>query len=147
MSDYQRPNIERMEGYTWGEQPNDKDTIKLNTNENPYPASPKVDEALKGVTAENLRRYPQPTADDLRDAIADQHGTRREQIVITNGGDEALRLALTTFVEPGTRMAVAEPSYSLYPVLADIHDANVIRIDLDSEWQLANDFAHRANRI
>ena len=145
MSDYQRPNIERMEGYTWGEQPNDQETIKLNTNENPYPASPKVDEALKSVTAANLRRYPQPTADDLRDAIADQHGTRREQIVITNGGDEALRLALATFVEPGSRMAVAEPSYSLYPVLADIHDANVVRIDLDSDWQLANDFAHQAN--
>ena len=145
MADYQRPNIERMEGYTWGEQPDDQETIKLNTNENPYPASPAVDAALQSVTAASLRRYPQPTADALRDAIASQHDTQRNQIVITNGGDEALRLALTTFVEPGAPIAVAEPSYSLYPVLADIHDARVFRIDLDSEWQLADDFARQAN--
>lgn len=145
MSKYQRPNIERMEGYTWGEQPNDEETVKLNTNENPYPASPAVDAALQNITAAHLRRYPQPTADELRDEIAAEHGIQRNQIVVTHGGDEALRLTLTTFVEPGSSIAVAEPSYSLYPVLADIHDARVLRIELDEDWQLAHDFADRAN--
>ena len=145
MPSYERPNIERMEGYTWGEQPSDPKTIKLNTNENPYPTSPAVDLALQTLKAADLRRYPQPTADALRDAIASQHGVQRNQVVITNGGDEALRLALTTFVEPGAKIAVAEPSYSLYPVLADIHDADVCRIDLEEGWQLASDFAHRVN--
>ena len=145
MPDYQRPNIERMTGYTWGEQPSDMDTIKLNTNENPYPASPAVDATLRNLSAADLRRYPQPTADPLRQAIAEQHGVVREQVVVTNGGDEALRLALTTFVEPGKPIAMAEPSYSLYPVLADIHDAEVLRIDLDDTWRLTPDFADRAN--
>ena len=145
MPSYQRPNIQRMQGYTWGEQPTDQQTIKLNTNESPYPASPAVDEALSQLSAADLRRYPQPTADPLREVIATEHGIARDQIVVTNGGDEALRLALTTFVEPGAKIAVADPSYSLYPVLADIHDAGVLRIELDDHWQLDPDFASKAN--
>ena len=66
MSKYQRPNIRRMDGYSWGEQPQDRQTIKLNTNENPYPPSPAVANALSNFTAAELRTYPQPTADILR---------------------------------------------------------------------------------
>lgn len=145
MSDFQRPNIARMQGYTSGEQPSDNHTIKLNTNENPYPPSPAVDAALAEITGNDLRRYPQPTADALRDAIASELNLDRAQIVITNGGDEALRLALTTFVEPGKAIAVAEPSYSLYPVLADIHDARVFRVAMDEDWCLPSDFAAQVN--
>ena len=145
MRRYERANIARMKGYTSGEQPDDGRTIKLNTNENPYPPSPAVSAALASLDASSLRTYPQPTADPLRDAIASHHGITRDQVVITNGGDEALRLALTTFVEPGAPMGMAEPSYSLYPVLAEIHDAPVHRIELDDEWQLPDDAAQRLN--
>lgn len=145
MPKYERPNIERMAGYTWGEQPDDEDTVKLNTNENPYPPSPAVDEALQHLSAKDLRRYPPPTADALRTAIAERHGLDMNQVVITNGGDEALRLALTTFVEPGAALCIADPSYSLYPTLAAVHDAAVERIALDNNWQLPSDFAQRAN--
>ena len=63
MSTYQRPNIQRMQGYSWGEQPKDGQAIKLNTNENPYPPSPHVAAALNDFATTELRTYPQPTAD------------------------------------------------------------------------------------
>jgi histidinol-phosphate aminotransferase len=142
---YERRNIEAMTGYTSGEQPSDGSIIKLNTNENPYPPSPEVDKALASLTAAELRTYPEPTADGLRDKLADLHGVKRDNIVITNGGDEALRLAFTTFVEPGTPFGMADPSYSLYPVLADIHGATIHKIGLHDNWDLPREFAHELN--
>ena len=145
MSRYERQNIAGMRGYTWGEQPLDTDTIKLNTNENPYPPSPAVANALQKLDDTLLRRYPQPTADALREMIADTHGITPQNIVMTNGGDEALRLAFTTFVEVGSGFGMAEPSYSLYPVLANIHDAPVVRVQLAEDWSLPDDFAATLN--
>lgn len=145
MSKYERPNIRAMHGYTWGEQPQDTQTIKLNTNENPYPVSARVQAALAAIDVASLRTYPQPTADRLRDAIAERHGLHREQIVVTNGGDEALRLAITTFVEPKAAFGMASPSYSLYPVLANIHDARVVEVPLGDDWTLPEDLAASLN--
>ena len=145
-SQYQRPNIKAMQGYTWGEQPNDDKVTKLNTNENPYPPSPATQSALSNISVESLRTYPQPTADPLRQLIATQYNIDLNQIVVTNGGDEALRLAFTTFVEPNKGIGVAEPSYSLYPVLAAIQDAAVHRISLDEHWQMPLDFADQLNQ-
>lgn len=142
---YERDNIRRMRGYQWGEQPDDARTVKLNTNENPYPPSPRVQQALDGLKAEVLRTYPRPTADPLRDAIADLHGLTRQHVLITHGGDEGLRLAMTTFVDPGATFAMAEPSYSLYPVLAEVQDASVFELPLDERWQLPGDAATRLN--
>lgn len=142
---YQRHNIAEMDGYTWGEQPDDSDTIKLNTNENPYPPSPAVANALATVDIEALRTYPPPTANALRDKLAELHRVQRDNLVMTHGGDEGLRLAFTTFVEPGAAFGMAEPSYSLYPVLANIHDAPICRVALDQDWQLPRDFAARLN--
>ena len=142
---YERPNIATMRGYTWGDQPDDSNTIKLNTNENPYPPSPEVNKALRFINAESLRTYPQPTADNLRDKLARLHRLQRDNIVMTHGGDEGLRLAFTTFVEPGTTFAMAEPSYSLYPVLADIHGSHTAKISLDDDWQLPRSFATQLN--
>jgi len=141
---YERDNVRRMRGYTWGEQPEDGDTIKLNTNENPYPPSPKVAQALAAFTTEVLRTYPKPTADPLRDALAALHGLEREHVLITHGGDEALRLAMTTFVDPGATFAMAEPSYSLYPVLAAVQDARTVEVPLDDGWRLP---AHAATTL
>lgn len=147
MSDtsYERPNIRAMQGYTWGEQPEDGKTIKLNTNENPYPPSPAVNQALTEISVERLRVYPQPTADPLRDLIASHHDLARDNVIVTNGGDEGLRLALTTFVEPQAGFGMASPSYSLYPVLAQIQDARVVEVPLQSDWHMPEDFAQRLN--
>ena len=145
-TEFQRPNIFAMTGYTPGEQPADPATIKLNTNENPYPPSPQVFDALRQFDAAHLRRYPNPTASDFRLAAAKLHGVAPEQIIATRGGDELLRLILTTFVDPGDSVAVAEPSYSLYPVLTAIQGGQLFDLGLTSDWRLAPDYVDRANK-
>jgi len=138
---YERANIESMTGYVPGEQPGTADVIKLNTNENPYPASPLVASALAAIKVDDLRRYPSPTAQSFREAAAQFHGLQSDKILPTNGGDELLRLAITTFAGPGEVVAIAEPSYSLYPVLAEIQDCRLLRVPLLENWQLPSDFA------
>lgn len=142
---YERDNIRRMAGYQSGEQPLDARTIKLNTNENPYPPAPGVQAALAGFDVRMLRTYPQPTADRLRDRLAALHRVARNQLIVTHGGDEGLRLAMTTFVDPGAAFGMADPSYSLYPVLAEIQDAQVVSVPLGADWRLPDDFADRMN--
>ena len=142
---YERDNIQQMSGYTPGEQPDAAGIIKLNTNENPWPPSAAVMAALQQQSAESLRRYPSPSAAAFLAQAAEHHHIDRSQLVATNGGDELLRLAITTFVPPGRPIGIAEPSYSLYPVLAAIHDSPVEAIELNTDWQLPDDFAERLN--
>lgn len=143
---YERPNIRDMQGYTWGEQPAQQDVVKLNTNENPYPASAAVAQALSQLRVEDLRRYPQPFANTFRDTAAAVHGVSRDNIIATNGGDELLRLAITTFVDAGQTLGMADPSYSLYPVLAAIQGCKVFRVPLRADWHLAEDYAAQLNK-
>ena len=144
---FERDNIRRMKGYTYGEQPDDPQVIKLNTNENPYPPSPLVGEAIAAFDYASLRRYPPATANGFRQLVADEFDIDIEQIVVTNGGDEALRLALTTFVEPGGTFGMAEPSYSLYPVLANVHGARIERVPLDQDFRPPPDFIDQLNAV
>jgi histidinol-phosphate aminotransferase len=146
VSRFERPNIAQMQGYTSGEQPQDGRSIKLNTNENPYPPSPAVAEALATFASEQLRIYPQPDARALRQAIAEHHGVSIDCVVVTHAGDEALRLAVTTFVPPGGVVASTEPTYSLYPVLTQIQGARMVSQDLAADWSLPADFAKTVNR-
>lgn len=142
---YERANIRDMAGYTWGEQPAQQQVIKLNTNENPYPATVSVAQALKNLRVDELRRYPQPFANGFRDVAAAAHGVSRDNIMATNGGDELLRLAITTFVDAGQTLGMAEPSYSLYPVLAAVQGCQVCRVNLDDDWSLPQDYAAQLN--
>ena len=142
---YERDNIRRMHGYAPGEQPLTGDAIKLNTNENPYPPSPAAMRALNAIEADALRRYPSPMAAAFIAAAAHLHGVEPTQLVATNGGDELLRLAITTFVAPGQPIGITEPSYSLYPVLANIHDSPVHAEPLGSDWSLPDDLGERMN--
>ena len=142
---YERANIHRMAGYAYGEQPDNPTVVKLNTNENPYPPSPGVARALAAFDAEALRRYPPAAADALRHAVARRFGLAADQVVATNGGDEGLRLAIATFVDPGAVLGMAEPSYSLYPVLADVQDCVAASIPLGADWALPEDFADCLN--
>jgi histidinol-phosphate aminotransferase len=142
---FERDNIRRLAPYEWGEQPDSDAVLKLNTNENPFPPSPAVARALAGISVDALRRYPPPTAAGLRTRLAALHGVDAENLVITNGGDEALRLALTTFVEPGSAFGMLEPSYSLYAVLARIQDARIVSMPLDEHWEIPSDFARFLN--
>jgi len=143
---YERQNIREMKGYSSGEQPLDSDVIKLNTNENPYPPAPGVKEVLANFEVSDLRRYPPPTADEFRLLAAKIHGLKKEQIIATRGGDELLRLLLTTFVDPLQAIGTTTPTYSLYPVLAHIQNCPVVEVPLTDDWSIPSDFAEQMNK-
>ena len=130
MKSYFRPEIDALAGYTPGEQPKLQRLVKLNTNENPYPPSPKAMEAIRNLSADALRRYPDPAADALCKAVAARYGVDRNQVIAGNGSDDILTMVFRAFTAPDKPVAVLEPSYSLYPVLAAMQGAPVIRIPL-----------------
>lgn len=112
----------RLEAYTPGEQPKTKNAVKLNTNENPYPPSPKCAKVLKNFDLDKLRLYPDPVFAELRAAIAELNGAKIENVFVGNGSDEILTLAARAFVENDESIASLDPSYSLYKTLAAIRD-------------------------
>src|SRR5882724_9394549 len=104
-----RPLIQALHAYVPGEQPKIKGLIKLNTNENPYPPSPKVLAAVKAAVDDRLRLYPNPTAQPLREKLAKVHGCAPENIIVGNGSDELLAMATRAFVEPRVGQASRLP--------------------------------------
>lgn len=135
-------HIEAMEAYIPGEQPADPNVVKLNTNENPYPPPAAVMDALRGLSDHDLRRYPDPECAEARSIIAARHGARAAQVICGNGSDELLALMTRAFVEADGSVGYFEPSYSLYPVLADIHRAEKRPVELgdDFTWNLPDDY-------
>ena len=99
MSKYWSKLTKSLTPYVPGEQPKDKKYIKLNTNENPYPPSPKVLEAIRNAVNEDLKLYPDPNGDELK-VIADYHGISVNQVFVGNGSDEILSLLLLLFLIP-----------------------------------------------
>src|SRR6266700_578090 len=95
-----RPLVRNLHSYVLVEQPKIKGLIKLNTNENPYPPSPRVLSAIKEAADGRLRLYPNPTAQPLRDKLAKLHRCKPENIIVGNGSDEVLAMAVRGFVEP-----------------------------------------------
>jgi len=129
-----------MEGYTPGEQPGAGErVVKLNTNENPFPPSPKVMSAIRDVEAESLRRYPNPTADSFRAAAAEVLEVSPDMIIAGNGSDDVLAIALLTFCSPGDTLAYPDPTYSLYPVLAELDEVKTVTVPWEKDWQLPTD--------
>ncbi|MCK5802178.1 MAG: histidinol-phosphate transaminase [Lentisphaeria bacterium] len=141
---YARANISRMSGYVPGEQPKDKQYTKLNTNENPYPPSPKVFEALANLNPECLRLYSEPVSRDLRGIASEWIGRSPEWALCGNGSDDLLTIAFRTFVDQDQPVAYTMPSYSLYPVLADLQGAQHRVVELDDHFRLPLDAAARA---
>ncbi|MFM2295467.1 MAG: hypothetical protein RLZZ350_1880 [Verrucomicrobiota bacterium] len=145
-----RPLVHKLHAYVPGEQPKIKGLIKLNTNENPFPPSPKVLRAVKAAVDGRLRLYPNPSAENLRTKLAQLHRCQPENIIVGNGSDEVLALAVRTFVEPrqkakgkGQKTELAKatvqyftPSYSLYSVLAETHGAATNGVPLKPDFRL-----------
>jgi len=129
-----RPDIQRIEGYVPGEQPQDSGWVKLNTNENPYPPSPKVVEAIQSAATGRLNVYPDPLSTAFRSAAAKAAGVEPDWILPANGSDENLTILLRAFVDPGELVAYPYPSYILYETLADIQGAARERIHLNPDW-------------
>lgn len=139
-ADYQAPalaHIARLHAYTPGMQPSGAGWVKLNTNESPYPPSPKVAEAVHAACDE-LRKYPSPTSADLRTAIAARHGLDASQVLVGNGSDDVLNLLMRAF-GGSAGSAMTFPSYSLYPVLAAIEGAGIGEIPFDEDMRLPVD--------
>lgn len=113
-------NIRKVVPYVPGEQPQKKNIIKLNTNENPYPPAPGVIEALKNIDADLLRRYPDPTASALVNAIAEFHGLKPEQVFVGVGSDDVLAMAFLTCFNSEKPILFPDITYSFYDVWADL---------------------------
>lgn len=135
-----RPNVAKMAPYVPGEQPGPGErVIKLNTNENPFPPSPRVLDAIRTIDPENLRRYPSPKADAFRAVAARVHGVSSDMILAGNGSDEILAIAMRTFLGPGETLAYPDPTYSLYPVLAESSENRVRTVTWEPNWELPID--------
>jgi histidinol-phosphate aminotransferase len=135
-----RATVRDMSGYTPGEQPgSEQHVVKLNTNENPFHPSDRVLQAIANVGKETLRRYPSPTAEPFRIVAARHHGVTPDMILAGNGSDDLLTVATRTFIPPGGKIAAPDPTYSLYPVLARLQDAQFAPVPWEEDWSLPID--------
>ena len=139
MSEYWNNRTKTLSPYVPGEQPKDRQFIKLNTNENPYPPSPKVIEAIQKTAGERLRLYPDPACIEFREAVAARYGVKPEQVFAGNGSDEILAFAFGAFFESGVN---AEPilfpdiTYSFYPVYAGLWDIPYRTIPVGEDFSI-----------
>ena len=113
-----RDNIRKVVPYTPGEQPKDLDVIKLNTNENPYGPSKKVESVV--LDPDSLRLYPDPAASDLVTAIAEYHGVDPAQVFVGVGSDDVLAMSFMTFFNSNKPILFPDITYSFYDVWADM---------------------------
>jgi len=138
-----RENIAAMDGYVPGFQPRDQQQyIKLNTNENPYPPSPRVIAALRAAIGDDLRKYPDAASTAAREQAARLYGFDPDWIIMANGSDEVLNNLIRAFAGEGEEIAYVHPSYSYYGTLAAIQGAQVRTFQLDDGWALM-DFPER----
>ena len=135
-----RNNISQLAGYVPGEQPQGGKFIKLNTNENPYPPSAKVVEAIQ-VAAEKLVRYPDPVSTAFRLAAGQALNVNPDWIVCGNGSDDILTILTRSFVDQGDLIRLPNPSYILYRTLAEIQGARYQEINFNDDWTLPASFA------
>lgn len=138
---YFRPAIAAMAGYTPGEQPKPgTPIIKLNTNENPYPPSPKAIAILRNLDSEWLRRYPDPFAREFCQAVSKSLKVPADWIIVTNGSDDLLNILIRACAEGKERQVVYPmPTYVLYRTLAAIQPAKVVEVPYPENYQLPID--------
>jgi len=129
-----RPDIDRIDGYTPGEQPQEAGWIKLNTNENPYPPSPAVRAAVIASAEGRLNIYPDPLATAFRKKVAALFDVDPDWVLPGNGSDECLTLITRAFVDPGELITFPYPSYILYETLADLQGGRHERLVLNPDW-------------
>ncbi|MFZ3577582.1 histidinol-phosphate transaminase [Virgibacillus sp. DJP39] len=129
----------RAEPYVPGEQIEKVDLVKLNTNENPYPPSPMVINAIQAELNNKLHRYPSPTVDSLREKIASYNKLDSDQVFVGNGSDEVLAFSFMAFFEPDQTIRFPSISYSFYPVYAKLFNIPYEEVPLNRDFSLAID--------
>lgn len=145
MNKYWSQRAKRVKPYTAGEQPKEKNIIKLNTNENPYPPSPKVFDAIRNFDIEKLRLYPNATSEMLREEIAKYHDVKIENVFCGNGSDEVLALAFQAFFDEFVYMP--EITYSFYPVWAEMYDIAVRKVRVDWDFSVEYEGFYGAENV
>ncbi|MVF14198.1 histidinol-phosphate transaminase [Ketobacter sp. MCCC 1A13808] len=131
--------VQNLDPYVAGEQPKDKTYIKLNTNENPYPPSPKVMQAIQSVTASDLRLYPDPDASSLRTAIAEYYAVSPTNIFVGNGSDEVLGFAFVAFFKKENPLYFPEITYSFYPSYCRLYEIRYRQCAMANDWSIQFD--------
>jgi len=142
-----RRNIARMQGYVPGEQPREAGFIKLNTNENPYPPSPRVRKALLAEANASLRLYPDPDATKLRRQAALTYGFDLSQVIAGNGSDDLLAMVARAFVGEGDTLCCPTPTYTLYDTLVKIQGGKVAGIPYPEDYSLPAGLAARGAKV
>jgi histidinol-phosphate aminotransferase len=137
MAERLRPNVRAMPGYTPGEQPQDGAFVKLNTNENPYPPSPRVLEAIReAATGDRLRKYPDPVGTAFRRTAGRVLGVDPDAVLIGNGSDDILTIVTRACVPEGGLVSSPTPSYVLYRTLAEIQGVRFRAVPFTPDWDL-----------
>lgn len=140
-----RDNLRTIEPYVPGEQPNLPDMVKLNTNENPYPPSPKVVETLKNFDCDSLRLYPDPNSQVLVDALAKCYGLQSDQVFLGVGSDDVLAIAFMTFFNSDKPILFPDITYSFYDVWAELFRIPYERPALDEHFDLIPEDYYKEN--
>lgn len=137
MASYFRPNVDAMAPYVPGEQPQPgTKIIKLNTNENPYPPSPKAMSVLQNLDGECLRRYPDPYANEFRQAVSDALDIPRDWIIVGNGSDEILNVLIRACSEGARKVVYPIPTYVLYRTLSTMQLAETVEVSYGEDFKL-----------
>lgn len=140
---YWSPVVRGLVPYVPGEQPKVANLVKLNTNENPYPPSPKVLEAMHAAVNDSLRLYPDPDASQLKKAIADYYGVDSAQVFVGNGSDEVLAHVFMSFFKQTHPILFPDISYSFYKVYCGLYEIDYKTIPLNTQFQIdVDDYQH-----
>ena len=145
MSRYWSAVVHGLTPYVPGEQPKLPNLVKLNTNENPYGPSPRALEALQGEVGENLRLYPDPSADRLRQAVADFYGVTPQQVFVGNGSDEVLAHTFQALLKHDAPLLFPDISYSFYPVYCGLYGIEYQTVALGKSFEIRIDDYLRPN--
>ncbi|GAA0176758.1 histidinol-phosphate transaminase [Clostridium sediminicola] len=145
MSKYWSELTKKLEPYVPGEQPKDKKYVKLNTNENPFPPSPKVKEVLENMDYDDLKLYPDPNADLLKDSISKFFDVNRKQVFVGNGSDEVLAFAFMAFFNPEKPILFSDISYSFYEVYANIFNIQYNGVELNDNFEIPVEEFYKEN--
>jgi len=145
---YFRPHLDAMKGYQPGEQPQDGQYIKLNTNENPYsPSSLVIETLVNGINHHRLSLYPSPLCDELREKVSDVYGYPPDWILIGNGSDELLNIVFRAFLGKGDRVFYPYPTYTLYRTLAIFQEADYHEVPFNADHSLPESFITETARL
>lgn len=136
MSQYWSPIVQSLTPYVPGEQPKHQRLVKLNTNENPYPPSPKAIAAMQAACADSLRLYPDPNSDQLRQVISQYYGLSSDQVFVGNGSDEVLAHIFCGLLKHDKPLLFPDISYSFYPVYCGLYEVEYVQVPLAEDFSV-----------